>query len=127
MRKAVIKTAEIRREPGRRLVTWLLLLAFTLQSFVTQTHFHTLHATAGITLGKVLQRASGPDKSPLQKDNSACPFCQAVIHAGAFLSPSAPLLLLLVDRAEGVVPWLITTAAASPSAHSWQSRAPPQH
>ncbi|HEY6579169.1 MAG TPA: hypothetical protein VIY09_07580 [Rhizomicrobium sp.] len=119
--------AEVRRgSPGWRLVTWVLLLAFTLQSFVTQTHIHWApRASAGATIAKVLESTSG-HRSPIE-NAATCPFCQAIVHAGAFFASAAPLLRLPVVWAECTIPRLIAAASRAPSAHNWQSRAPPQH
>jgi hypothetical protein len=128
MKKAAAKLAEIRRgDTGWRSVAWVLLLAFTLQSFVTQTHIHGApQALAGATIGKVLLATASPqDKSPIENDTATCPFCQAVAHAGAFFASAAPLLLLPVVSAACATPRLIATAIRLPSAHGWQSRAPP--
>jgi len=127
MKKAATELAEIRRgNLGWRSVAWVLLLAFTLQSFVTQTHIHGApQAMAGATIGNVLATASPQDKSPIENDTTTCPFCQAVAHAGAFFASAAPLLLLPVISAACATPRLIATAIRVPSALGWQSRAPP--
>ena len=129
MKRAVTKTAGIkRRKPGWHAVTWLVLLAFTLQVFVTQTHIHGVPQTvAGVSIGKVAASASRPDKSPAENDTTTCPFCQAVVHTGAFFAPAAPLLLLPAVRVVRTTFFLVASAVGAPSAHSWQSRAPPQH
>jgi hypothetical protein len=128
MKKAATTAIEIRRTyPGWRSVTWLVLLAFTLQSFVTQTHIHALPPMAAATIGKVLTSAPGADKSPVSSDTTTCPFCQAISHAGAFFASSTPRLPFPIDWAECLVPFLIAIAGRSFAAHSWQSRAPPQH
>jgi len=127
MRKAATRVAGVQRgNLGWRSVTWLLLFAFTLQSFITQTHIHREpKARAGTTIGKVLDSVSRQDKSPSGNDTTTCPFCQAFVHAGAFFASAAPLLLLPVVWTECATPCLIPTAVRAPSAHGWQSRAPP--
>jgi hypothetical protein len=129
MKQAANKAGEIRRrKTAWRSVTWLVLLAFTLQTFIAQTHIHgALQATAVATSGKVVASASPRHKSPIENDTTACPLCQAVLHAGAFFASAAPLLLLPIVWAEGAIPFLIATTARCACAHSWQSRAPPQH
>jgi hypothetical protein len=128
MRKAATKAAGIRRgRPGWHFVTWVVLLAFTLQCFVTQTHIHWApQAGAGTGIVKLLESGPPQQKSPLENGTTACPFCQAIVHAGAFFASAAPLLLLPAVCAECALPGLIATAARAPSAHGWQSRAPPQ-
>jgi hypothetical protein len=129
MRKAETRLAEVRRgNSGWRFVTWAVLLAFTLQSFVTQTHIHwSPLAGTGVTAAGRLDSPVSQNKSPFEKDKTACPFCQAIIHAGAFFASGAPLLLLPVLRAEWAIPRLFPAAIRAALAHSWQSRAPPQH
>jgi hypothetical protein len=129
MRKAATISAGVRRgSPGWRFVTWVALLAFTLQSFVTQTHIHwSPHSSTRTTVALLLDGPVSQNASPFEKDKTACPFCQAIIHAGAFFASGAPLLLLPVLRAEWAVPRLFSIAKRAALAHSWQSRAPPQH
>lgn len=128
MRKSATQLADIRRgNPGWRAVTWLLLLAFTLQTFVTQTHIHgTPQGVAGAAVGTVFERSSPQDKSPIDHSTTACPFCQAIVHAGAFVAAAALLVPRPIDWASHSTRRLIETAISAPFAHSWQSRAPPQ-
>jgi hypothetical protein len=124
MRKAATKAAGVRRgRPGWHIVTWVVVLAFALQSFVTETHIHW--APQATTNVKLLESASRPHKAPIE-DAATCPFCQAIVQAGAFLASVAPLLRLPVVWAEYSIPPLVATALRPPSTHSWQSRAPPQ-
>jgi hypothetical protein len=127
MRKAATKAAGVRRgRPGWHIVTWLVVLAFTLQSFVTETHIHRApQASAGFTNVK-LESASRPDKSPIE-NIATCPFCQAIVHAGAFFASAAPLLDPPVIWADYAISRLIAAVLRSPTAHNWQSRAPPPH
>ncbi len=111
---------------GARAIAWLLLIAFTLQSFITQTHIHGVFgADGGIAIVKALEN---PHKTKAPTENTAdCPFCQAITHAGAFFAPSASTLILRVIWAKMLAPILISAATDSSSSHPWQSRAPPQH
>ncbi len=129
MRKAATSPAEVRRGiPGWRLVTWIVLLAFTLQSFVTQTHMHwSSGAGSGAIVAGSFDGPAPQNKSPFEKDKTACPFCQAIVHAGAFFASAAPLLPLPFAWAAHSPPRLIATKFSAFPAHSWQSRAPPQH
>jgi hypothetical protein len=100
-----------------------VLLAFSWQSFVTQTHQHfdfgTLSATA-----KAEGSGQTGQQSPLdQQDN--CPICRGIAHAGAYLLPAPIALNVPVP----VVFWLalatIFGLSLTRRSHAWQSRAPP--
>jgi hypothetical protein len=114
-----------RAAPGFRAIAWVVLLAFTLQSFVTQVHIHGAFS-AGAPAVEKLAGGSSHSKAPAQNSTSDCPFCQAITHAGAFAAPSAPGLILQISFAETAAPLLIAVAAAIAPPHSWHSRAPPQ-
>jgi hypothetical protein len=102
MRKTATKAGGVRREsPGWRFVTWVVVLAFALQSFVTQTHFHW--APQATTNVKLLESASRPHKAPVE-NSATCPFCQAIVHAGAFFASAAPLPHLPVVWADYAIP-----------------------
>ena len=115
------------RGSGFRLIAWALLIAFTLQSFITQTHIHqTVGGAAQAAIVKTLATAPA-HKAPGQNTTTDCPFCQAITHAGTFSAPSAPTLVLPVVWAESTSPVLLVNAIRSLSLLPWQSRAPPQH
>ena len=111
--------------PGFRAIAWVVLLAFTLQSFVTQVHIHGAFSASTPAVEK-LAGGSSHSKAPAQNGTSDCPFCQAITHAGAFAAPSAPGLILQISFAETAAPLLIAVVAAIAPPHPWQSRAPPQ-
>jgi hypothetical protein len=111
---------------ARRFVVFIAAFAFVLQSYIAQTHIHGMLAGFGGASGVTTQHAPGPEKAPFDHGSTDCPLCQAVIHAGAFVAPTAPVLHL---------PFMWTSAAAvaftafvvsAASAHDWQSRAPPR-
>ncbi len=117
-----------RRNPWWGSLTWLLALAFALQSYVTQTHIHgvsepTAHAITIDGIGK----ATSPIDTPTGKRTADCPLCQAIGNAGAFLTPIIPLVFMLAQSFERVPSrndhYLLGTAIA----HNWRSRAPPQN
>jgi hypothetical protein len=115
------------RSPRWRAVTWVLLFAFTLQSYVTQTHVHvTPHAIHHAVTVKLTADTPDRGKLPIGNDTTDCLFCQAIANAGAFFLP-APLPLpsptLWAERAGRAIG---TRAPHSEIAHSWQSRAPPR-
>jgi hypothetical protein len=107
---------------GWRLIAILALLAFTVQSYVAQTHIHDA-APASAAIAKKLNH----DKSPLGNTPLDCPFCQAVAHAGGFFMPAAPLLFISALWVEIATPQFLLRDSSRATAHSWQSRAPPIH
>jgi hypothetical protein len=107
---------------GWRLIVCLVLIAFTLQSFVTQSHIHN-RASAAAT--KVLTHS--PSKAPLDDNPLDCPFCQAVAHDGPFFLPAAPLLALSVAYIELCATTFRFHNFWDAPAYIWQSRAPPHH
>ena len=119
----------------RRLVLAIALLAFSLQSYITQTHVHfatsqvfglsssdTFTPTAKLAHGK-----TAPDKkTPSNDDPANCPICQAAMHSGQFITPTASAFLLPSETAS-IVPLAIAVLTASETiSHNWQGRAPPK-
>lgn len=124
-RPGVMRLAHKRGEQGLRVLTLILALAFTLQSFVTQTHIHGIGPAAEPGIAKLL-KGSPPNPSPLDSSDNSCAFCQAVAHSGAFFAPSAPVLLLPVSSTALALPPVVVSISGNAFAHSWQSRAPPK-
>lgn len=110
------------RRSGWHFIACLLLITFTLQSYITQTHIHNA-APAAVT--KIFAPSHG--KAPLDDNPVDCPFCQAVAHDGPFHLPTVPLLILSVTFVELAPPALRLHRATEAFAHIWQSRAPPHH
>jgi hypothetical protein len=115
-----------RSNAWRFALTWLLLIAFALQSYVTQTHFHPAasHEASAIRLAGPPLAQTAP---PADQEAIACPLCQAIAAAGAFLAPglptaAPPAALILLSPSLPAVAGL----AATPAGFSWRSRAPPQ-
>lgn len=109
------------RVTGWRLIAALVVLAFSFQSYVAQTHIHD-----AAPIGNLLAKDVPPNKSPLGNTPVECPFCQAIAHSGNFFIPVAPLLFLSEQWIEMAVPYLAAGANADTVRHSWQSRAPPR-
>lgn len=107
---------------------FVAVLAFVLQSYVTQTHIHTAQPSSvgGASQTHVLGQVPGQSKSPLDNSPVDCPFCQAIAFAGFFVIASPPLLHLPFAWVETDA--LIFTARTISRAitHDWQSRAPPR-
>jgi hypothetical protein len=99
---------------------WLFLVAFTLQSYVVQIHFHDAAPTA---ISKVLAN-TGHGKSPADNSPLDCPFCQAALSS-AFALFATPLVFISADST--ILATLNRPASASydTMAHIWRSRAPP--
>ncbi|MEP6604775.1 MAG: hypothetical protein ABJA60_01505 [Nitrosospira sp.] len=110
-----------RRVMGWRLIVALVVLGFSLQSFVVQTHIHDSGRMANF-----FAKGLNHDKSPLGNAPLDCPFCQAVAHADAFFMPAALLLFLSQAWLELAAPLSTLSANSGTAAHSWQSRAPPR-
>lgn len=111
-----------RRNSGWRLIACLILITFSLQSYITQTHIHSATPAAIV---KIFNHSQG--KAPLDNNPVDCPFCQAVAHDGPFHLPTLPLLILLVTFIELAAPQLRLPRLSDAFAHIWQSRAPPRH
>ena len=109
---------------GRLTITLFALFAFAFQSFVAQVHVHATPWTASTTLdaGKVSQ----PGKLPANDDQSNCPICQAVLHAGQFITPSAITFGLPSFAIFFVANFDSAASTSQAVSHSWQSRAPPR-
>ena len=114
---------------GRLCVTWIVLLAFALQSYITQTHVHHASSTADrAPIVKIVGQAASHGAAPRGDGTADCPFCQAMVVAGAFFTPTAPILSPLVGWAETeTLRPIFGVLAVTTASFSWRSRAPPQH
>lgn len=108
-------TAHRPAQLARLWITLFALFAFTLQAYVTQSH---VHAAA---ISKQL-----PGKLPAGDDQANCPLCQAVLHAGQYVTPSAGGFVPLILTAYGIFVATHIAAAVQSVSHSWNSRGPPQ-
>ncbi len=116
-----------RQNSGWRYFTWILLVAFSLQSYVTQTHIHIAPQSINhATDGKLLASTPAHNNSPAEDGTNACPLCQAVANAGAFFVPAAPVLLPPVLWAKSIALPALADVVGGATAHGWHSRAPPQ-
>lgn len=107
----------------RSAIALAVLLAFSIQSFLVQTHLHAPQWALGFAAS---DGVSAPvDKTPLNAD--ACLLCQEFTHSGHFLTPAAAAVL----PPSAVVSLLPLTLAvhltAKPASHAWHGRAPPLH
>jgi len=106
---------------NRQVMALLLLIAFAFQSYLTQTH---IHETAPARSCASLCVTHAPS-SPLG-DAAACPLCQAVVHAGAFLTPATLTATLLLSWVESLVLMQRNFALRAIFDRHGLSRAPPR-
>jgi hypothetical protein len=123
----------------RQVLPMLMLVAFALQSYVTQTHIHFAgHVVTGgfafpgedskapnaAALGAA-QDKGDHDKYPSGDDPANCPICQEILYAGHYVAPSAIAVLLptlavqTIARVEAALPFISSVS------HIWQVRGPP--
>jgi len=108
-----------------RWVTLAAILAFFLQNLAIQTHIHPADAPVVAKVAATQTPVPGPLKA--QDPIDQCRLCQELVHAGAFVAPSAvaiPASQILVLAAFAVLP---RPSAALAPAFAWRSRAPPRH
>ena len=120
---ARLKASETRVTGGRLLLTAVMLLAFLLQSYATQTHIHgAFHASPVLAAGVHLSTPS--PASPSDQDEGQCQLCQAFLSGGKFLLPVAVLPVPLgVAAFTGIVfPMAFTVGRP---VQGWQGRGPP--
>ena len=116
-----------RRGRGRSVISWVLLLAFTLQCYATQTHIHgAAQAADGRSLVKIVGKSIGHSKLPAAPDTADCAICQAIAHTGAFFAPATPVLLLPARVGHVALPLAARAILRAASTHDWLSRAPPR-
>ena len=110
---------------ARLTITLFALLAFSLQSYVTQIHVHgaTWNTAAIFDVGKIQQ----PGKIPAGNDQNNCPICQVIAHAGQFVTPSAVAIALPAPAAFHIAVDKDTATATHSTSHNWKSRAPPRN
>ena len=116
----------------RLIVAALSLIAFAVQTYITQTHIHLAPATKTVIAYSLNAKAVAaahqgtPEQNPANDEPVKCPLCQAVGYAGHFVTPSAAAAMLLPTAAVSILPLLL--AAISPHetpSHIWQGRGPP--
>jgi hypothetical protein len=127
MKVAATRYSRIRlTSAASRFVAFVVVLAFTLQSFIIQTHIHGTSQTFGAAaIVKILTDAPGHGQLPVDNSPVDCPFCQAIDHVGAFFAPAMPLLLLPAAQAERMAHAIAARVMAGHTALNWRSRAPP--
>ena len=113
--------------------TLFCLLAFSAQTYLTQTHIHRAGEPAAIDLllsGKAFSadQKQVPAKAPQPGDpDNSCPLYQLAHLNGACVTPAAAALLapnLAVSVIQLAVQAVVTVKAVG---YNWRGRAPPQH
>jgi hypothetical protein len=120
-------TARI-RNAGRRMNAHFLavfaaaLIAFTWQSFVTQTHIHpdTLPAAAAHVSGMQLAPTQPAPERPID-----CPICHAAAIGGHYLTPGPMPVLAAIAVSIWRFAAIAPVASVVTRSHGWRSRAPP--
>jgi hypothetical protein len=108
---------------GKQAMTLLLVIAFALQSFVTQTHIHGAAETQSC-ISNCVSAAPGP-QSPFD-ERADCPFCQAIVHAGVFFAPAVLVIPVRRMWVSNAVPTPKQNAPRAIPARNGFSRAPPR-
>jgi hypothetical protein len=118
---------------GVRFPSRLLLIAFTvltlvLQSYATQTHFHTSSEFRGVSVQHTqtmqVLRHGQKNRLPSTDDTDNCPLCQS-LYNGQYVTPSLatyflPILAVsIIDATSSVSPHYDAVS------HSWRGRGPP--
>ena len=109
----------------RLLFIAFMLLAFTVQTFVTQTH---IHATA-YGAPTALHLTDGPAKPgnlPSNDDSTNCPLCKEILQSGHFVGTAWLVFSLPAQAASSLEPVAALRPATSHAAFRWHSRAPPR-
>jgi hypothetical protein len=122
-----VKSAKPRQSFARLAISVLMLVAFALQSYVTQTHIHLAPGSFASYNQLGAAKKQLPDKFPAQDDPANCPICQEILHSGQFVTPSAAAVLLPSLSVSIIA--IVTHIVVAPEAtsHTWQSRGPPQN
>ena len=110
----------------RQLVVYIALMAFGLQSYITQTHIHLAPDSFASFAKLGANKQQQPDKFPANGDPANCPICQEIAHTGQFVTPSAAALLLPSVAVSVISIVADIPAIAQNASHAWQSRAPPK-
>jgi hypothetical protein len=111
------------RPRSSRWITVLALLAFFLQNLAVQTHIHEQ-----VPVAKATTALPTPSKTPFKSQDPVdqCRLCQELVHAGAFITPSAAPIPADPAYVAAVFVALTGPTASFATAFAWQSRAPPR-
>lgn len=119
------KTSAVRRRgAGWHAIALFVVLAFALQSFVTQTHIHANAKTPAETCVSKCIVHTPLRHSPFSNP-ADCPFCQAIMHAGSFFAPATVAIFIRRLPVESFIPTTRKAVLRTASVRHGLSRAPP--
>jgi hypothetical protein len=117
-RQAGVRTP--RPSAGRIALLLAILLAFTWQSFVTQTHVHVDPIAHHTQVAHPSKGGRSTSSSP-----ETCPICRVIAESGHHLLPTS----VVIQVPDVMAVWLLDTLPLVLTiclrSHAWQSRAPP--
>lgn len=109
----------------RSLVSLLVLLFFSTQSFLVQTHLHDLPKSFAPSLSTTIVTSHQDSQDPVSADK--CLLCQEFTHSGGFVLPTA-IIALPPSAAVSLLPFVLAPIGyARIASHNWLGRAPPHH
>lgn len=111
--------------PARLLLVFALLFAFTIQSFVTETHIHPAGYGQPTLLQHPLGGADKPANLPSGDDSSNCPLCKEISLGGQFVGPGWLVLAVPVQPVSLLNAIAVSLPPAIHAPFRWRSRAPP--
>jgi len=114
---------------GRIVLVFLLVIAFSLQGLVAQTHIHGAHpAGRPVVDGLATAIVGTSDQSGLPTDDEEhCLLCQAVALSTGLSTPTAGGMPMPVQVLLGIMALLSAHALlVRPLGHGWRQRAPPR-
>ncbi|HTT98376.1 MAG TPA: hypothetical protein VMF58_10025 [Rhizomicrobium sp.] len=126
--KSSTKALPKRNSALRLAISLFVMLAFGLQSYITQTHIHLKPDTFSsyAKLNHETGKQDPADKFPANGDPANCPICQEILHSGQFVTPTAAVLLLPTATVSIIKIVADIPVAAQRPSHAWRSRAPPK-
>jgi len=134
--KPLSRTRKATRLALSRLLMFVTLIAFSAQTYLTQTHIHLAsegHETAALEQaaegsGKIVGTAPAApkDKYPANEDPANCPLCQEILHSGQFVTPAAAAVLLPFVSISVIETATPVTNLINAVTHIWRGRAPPR-
>lgn len=117
------KNGQTRTVNRTTLLNLFVLIAFTLQALLVQTHIHNLPASF-LPVAGVTASAPAPSKAPIDIDK--CLLCQEFVHGGTYLTPTAAAVLP-PSAVVSLLPLVLAPVFAAKShSHNWMGRAPPR-
>lgn len=118
-----VATRMRRKGSLRSLLSLLVLLVFTTQSFLVQTHLHDLPKISASAAGTLSASAPQDDQAPISADK--CLLCQEYTHSGGFVLPAA-VATLPPNAVLSLLPLVLAPLDyARTASHAWNGRAPP--